>query len=70
MRDKLVTYITDSYRSNAMKSANPHSGIHETNISKCLDQSGSNPACDQGGTIILQRKRNDLSKESRIVDGE
>lgn len=47
-----VCYIIDALSSNSMKSANPHSGIHETEVSKCLDTSCLNPSCNQGGVIV------------------
>ena len=41
------------YASNAMKSGNPHSGIYEAETSRCLDLNGGNPACNQGGIVVL-----------------
>lgn len=38
--------------SNAMKSANPHSGIYEAKTSRTLDANGGNPACNQGGIAV------------------
>ena len=42
-----------SYASNSMKSENPHSGIYETDKTRTLDLNGGNPACNQGGTMIV-----------------
>ena len=42
-----------SFESNAMKSANPNSGIYQTDLSATLDTSGVNPACNQGGIAIV-----------------
>ena len=42
-----------SYASNSMKSENPHSGIYETDKTRTLDLNGGNPACNQGGTMII-----------------
>lgn len=49
-------YGISSYESNAMKSSNPHSGIYEAKTSRTLDLNGGNPACNQGGVLILQRR--------------
>jgi DNA (cytosine-5)-methyltransferase 1 len=42
-----------SYESNAMKSANPHSGVYEAETSRTLDLNGGNPACNQGGIAVV-----------------
>jgi len=42
-----------SYHSNSMLSDNPHSGIYEADTSRTLDNNGGNPACNQGGEIIV-----------------
>ena len=39
--------------SNAMKSANPHSGIYEADTSRTLDGNGGNPSCNQGGIAVV-----------------
>ena len=49
-----VAYGISSYDSNAMKSANPHSGIYEAGTSRTLDLNGGNPACNQGGIAIVE----------------
>ena len=46
-------YGISSYESNAMKSANPHSGIYEAQTSRTLDLNGGNPACNQGGIAVV-----------------
>lgn len=69
LKDKMCTICSDShgtphavcygisaYESNAMKSNNPHSGIYEANTSRTLDLNGGNPACNQGGMLIVERK--------------
>jgi len=38
--------------SGAMLSVNPHSGFYEASTARTLDQSGGNPACNQGGIAI------------------
>lgn len=39
--------------SNSMKSANPHSGIYETDTSRTIDGNGGNPSCNQGGIAVV-----------------
>jgi DNA (cytosine-5)-methyltransferase 1 len=40
--------------SNAMKSANPHSGFYEAATTRTLDGNGGNPTCNQGGVAIVE----------------
>lgn len=40
--------------SNSMKSDNPYSGIYEADTSRCLDANGGNPACNQGGIVVVE----------------
>jgi len=47
-------YTISSYESNVMKSNNPNTGIHETEKAKTLDLNGGNPACNQGGVMIVE----------------
>lgn len=47
-------YGISSYSSNAMKSDNPYSGIYKAETSRTIDTSGGNPACNQGGMIIME----------------
>lgn len=47
-----VCYALDALSSNSFKSSNPHSGVHETAVSKCLDTSCLEPNCNQGGMMI------------------
>ena len=42
-----------SYASNSMKSGNPYSGVYKTDKTRTLDLNGGNPACNQGGTMIV-----------------
>ena len=51
--NQAVVYSLDSMSSNSMKSDNPYSGFHETNVSKTLQAGGVNPACNQGSNVIL-----------------
>jgi len=48
-----VVYGISALDSNAMKSANPNSGIYQADTSRTLDLNGGNPACNQGGMMIL-----------------
>lgn len=57
---KFKVYGISPYTSYAMLSDNPNSGIYEATTSRCLDLNGGNPACNQGGVIILQRRFNDV----------
>jgi len=49
-----VCYNISAYESNCMKSDNPYSGIQEIETSRTLDLNGGNPACNQGGTMIIE----------------
>lgn len=53
----LIVYKIDAMDSNAMKSKNPHSGIHEVEVINCLDTSCLNPSCNQGGIVIVESIR-------------
>ena len=46
-------YSISSYESNVMKSPNPNTGVQEIDSIRTLDNNGSNPACNQGGTMIV-----------------
>ena len=50
-----VCYGICSYDSNAMKSSNPHSGIYVAETARTLDLNGGTPACNQGGTLVLEK---------------
>lgn len=47
-------YGISAFESNAMKSANPHSGVYEADTSRTLDLNGGNPACNQGGICVVE----------------
>lgn len=51
-KDETVVYGISGYQSNAMKSANPNSGIYEAESARTLDLNGGNPNCNQGGMMI------------------
>ena len=60
-----TTYAIDSYASNSWKSQNPHSGIHETDIARTIDTSGTNPQANQGGNVVTT-----YAIQGNIVDRE
>lgn len=50
-----TAYASCSKNSNSMQSNNSHSGIYEADASsRTLDENGGNPACNQGGMIVLE----------------
>lgn len=49
-----VCYNIGADQSIGMLSDNPYSGIYETDVTRTLDGNGGNPACNQGGTVIVQ----------------
>lgn len=51
---QIVCYGISAYDSNSMKSSNPHSGIYLADTSRTLDLNGGNPACNQGGMMVVQ----------------
>jgi len=55
--EKKKVYIIDAMSSNSFKSSNPYSGIHETQVSKCLDTMCLNPSCNQGGELVVYEQR-------------
>lgn len=52
--NEIVVYGISAYDSNAMKSPNPHSGIYKADTTRTLDINGGNPACQQGGMIVIE----------------
>lgn len=51
---QVTAYSFDALASNSMKSANPHSGCREVDLSKTLDTSHPCPSKNQGGIGIVQ----------------
>lgn len=49
----LKAYVVGSYHSKGMMSDNPASGYYEADTSRTLDLNGGNPACQQGGLVIV-----------------
>ena len=56
--------------SNAMKSANPHSGFYEAATTRTLDANGGNPSCNQGGVAIVENKTFCASKASFFMKAD
>ena len=56
VHDKAVCYGISSFESNAMLSNNPNSGIYEAKTCRTLDLNGGNPACNQGGIMVVEPK--------------
>ena len=67
-QQQAVVYGISSYDSNAMKSDNPNSGIYEAETSRTLDLNGGNPACNQGGMVVVCLEGNG-SRPSHKGDG-
>ena len=55
-KDEKAVYGLCSVSSNSMKSSNPHSGIYEADTIRTLDSQGGNPACNQGGMIVVEKE--------------
>jgi hypothetical protein len=53
-----TAYKLDSTASNSMKSANPNSGFHETQVAACLDTTTPDPTKAQGGNVIISTNSN------------
>lgn len=51
----ILCFNISPYHCNAMRSPNPFSGIYIADTARALDNNGGNPACNQGGIIILER---------------
>ncbi len=51
--ENVFVYGISSFDSNAMRSANPNSGIYEAEMARTLDNNGGNPACNQGGIAVV-----------------
>lgn len=66
---QVVCYGISAYDSNAMKSSNPHSGIYEAKTSRTLDLNGGNPACNQGGMMVVIALEGNGSRPSHAGNG-
>jgi len=52
-------YALDSKSSNSMKSSNPNSGCHKTEVSKTLDTTVPEPSKNQGGIAIVEIEKDE-----------
>lgn len=55
-RGQAIVYGLCSDGSNSMRSPNPYSGCYEADTTRTLDNNGGNPACNQGGMIIVDKE--------------
>ena len=70
-KERTVVYGISAYESNSMKSSNPDSGIYEADTTRTLDNNGGNPACNQGGMIVLEGNGSRPSHKGKgYVEGE
>ena len=69
MLREMKVYTIDAMSSNSMKSSNPHSGIHETDVAKCLDTACLNPACNQGGHMVCIALEGNGARPSHMGNG-
>lgn len=63
-----VVYGMSSYDSNAMKSDNPNSGIYKADTARTLDLNGGNPACNQGGMMVVQDSTLSDTEKAQVED--
>ena len=49
-----VCYSLDPLSSNSMKSSNPHSGCHETDVARTIDTTYPDPSKNQGGVAVVE----------------
>lgn len=49
-------YGVGAYNSKGMLSDNPNVGFYEASTTRTLDNNGGNPACNQGGMIVLEQQ--------------
>jgi site-specific DNA-cytosine methylase len=50
-----VCYSLDPLSSNSMKSSNPHSGCHETDVARTIDTTYPDPSKNQGGVAVVEQ---------------
>ena len=50
-----VCYSFDPLSSNSMKSSNPHSGFHETDVARTIDTTTPDPSKNQGGVAVVEK---------------
>ena len=49
-----ICYGISPYYSKGMLSDNPQVGFYEADTSRTLDLNGGNPACQQGGLLVIE----------------
>lgn len=54
-RQPCIVYGISAFNSNCMLSDNPESGIYVADTSRTLDLNGGNPACNQGGMMVVEK---------------
>ena len=69
MLPEVKVFTIDATSSNSMKSSNPHSGVHETQISKCLDTMCLDPSCNQGGHMVCIALEGNGARPSHLGKG-
>lgn len=69
MLQEMRVFTIDAMTSNSMKSTNPHSGIHETHVSKCLDTMCLDPSCNQGGHMVVIALEGNGARPSHMGNG-
>ena len=69
MLQEMKVFTIDALTSNSMKSSNPHSGIHETQIAKCLDTMCLDPSCNQGGHMVVIALEGNGARPSHLGKG-
>lgn len=62
-----ICYGISSYCSNSMLSSNPHSGIYEATTTRTLDLNGGNPACNQGGIMVVEPMILDMTHAKDVL---
>lgn len=50
-----ICYSLDPVSSNSMKSSNPHSGCHETNVARTIDTTNPDPSKNQVGVAVVEQ---------------
>ena len=69
MLREMKVFTIDAMSSNSMKSSNPHSGIHETEVAKCLDTMCLDPGCNQGGHMVVIALEGNGARPSHMGKG-
>ena len=69
MLQEMRVFTIDAMSSNSMKSGNPNSGIHETQVAKCLDTACLGPSCNQGGHMVVIALEGNGARPSHMGNG-